>query len=112
MGADGMKIAASVAGTVITMNKLLSVHSLRARYTPEIGDLVVGRIVEVCIPPRAFNPTPTNLLLPPPGPRLALPRPDLSAAPLSPPPVIDQPPRRHPTQTHHDRRAAHPLVLR
>ncbi|KAJ5537971.1 Exosome complex component rrp4 [Penicillium frequentans] len=28
-------------------NKLLSVHPLRARYTPEIGDLVVGRIVEV-----------------------------------------------------------------
>lgn len=28
-------------------NKLLSVHPLRARYIPEIGDLVVGRIVEV-----------------------------------------------------------------
>lgn len=28
-------------------NKLLSVRPLRARYTPEIGDLVVGRIVEV-----------------------------------------------------------------
>jgi exosome complex component RRP4 len=28
-------------------NKLLSVLPLRARYTPEIGDLVVGRIVEV-----------------------------------------------------------------
>lgn len=28
-------------------NKLLSVRPLRARYTPEIGDLVVGRIIEV-----------------------------------------------------------------
>ena len=37
----------SVAGTVTRTNKLLSVRPLRARYTPEIGDLVVGRIVEV-----------------------------------------------------------------
>lgn len=36
-----------MAGTVHKTNKLLSVHPLRARYTPEIGDLVVGRIVEV-----------------------------------------------------------------
>lgn len=40
-------IIATVAGTVQKTNKLLSVTSLRARYTPEIGDLVVGRIVEV-----------------------------------------------------------------
>ncbi|KAI9854741.1 MAG: exosome non-catalytic core subunit rrp4 [Vezdaea acicularis] len=40
-------IIASVAGTVQKTNKLLSVYPLRARYTPEIGDLVVGRIVEV-----------------------------------------------------------------
>ncbi|PGH12253.1 hypothetical protein AJ80_06767 [Polytolypa hystricis UAMH7299] len=40
-------IIATVAGTVLKTNKLLSVHPLRARYTPEIGDLVVGRIVEV-----------------------------------------------------------------
>ena len=38
---------ATVAGTVQRTNKLLSVRPLRARYTPEIGDLVVGRIVEV-----------------------------------------------------------------
>ncbi len=38
---------ATVAGTVQKTNKLLSVRPLRARYTPEIGDLVVGRIVEV-----------------------------------------------------------------
>jgi exosome complex component RRP4 len=36
-----------VAGTITRTNKLLSVRPLRARYTPEIGDLVVGRIVEV-----------------------------------------------------------------
>lgn len=40
-------IIATVAGTVQMTNKLLSVHPLRARYNPEIGDLVVGRIVEV-----------------------------------------------------------------
>jgi exosome complex component RRP4 len=40
-------ILATVAGTVQKTNKLLSVRPLRARYTPEIGDLVVGRIIEV-----------------------------------------------------------------
>lgn len=40
-------ITSSVAGTVTKTNKLLSVRPLRARYTPEIGDLVVGRITEV-----------------------------------------------------------------
>ncbi|KAI9928033.1 hypothetical protein AWENTII_012301 [Aspergillus wentii] len=40
-------IIATVAGTVQKTNKLLSVTPIRARYTPEIGDLVVGRIVEV-----------------------------------------------------------------
>lgn len=40
-------ITATVAGPVRPTNKLLSVLPLRARYTPEIGDLVVGRIVEV-----------------------------------------------------------------
>jgi exosome complex component RRP4 len=41
------QIVSSVAGTLSKTNKLLSVRPLRARYTPEIGDLVVGRIVEV-----------------------------------------------------------------
>ncbi|KAI0009821.1 hypothetical protein F4779DRAFT_639923 [Xylariaceae sp. FL0662B] len=40
-------IVSSVAGTLSKTNKLLSVRPLRARYAPEIGDLVVGRIVEV-----------------------------------------------------------------
>lgn len=41
------EIVSSVAGVVQRTNKLISVQPLRARYTPEIGDLVVGRIVEV-----------------------------------------------------------------
>lgn len=40
-------ILSTLAGTVHKTNKLLSVLPLRARYTPEIGDLVVGRILEV-----------------------------------------------------------------
>src|ERR1700712_899344 len=44
---DPPQIISSVAGTLSKTNKLLSVRPLRARYTPEIGDLVVGRIIEV-----------------------------------------------------------------
>jgi len=44
---DSSTIRSTVAGTILKTNKLLSVRPLRARYTPEIGDLVVGRIVEV-----------------------------------------------------------------
>ncbi|KAL8948941.1 MAG: hypothetical protein Q9222_004906, partial [Ikaeria aurantiellina] len=40
-------ILATVSGTLLRTNKLLSISPLRARYTPEIGDLVVGRIVSV-----------------------------------------------------------------
>lgn len=40
-------IVSTVAGHLHKTNKLLSVQALRARYTPEIGDLVVGRIVSV-----------------------------------------------------------------
>jgi exosome complex component RRP4 len=36
-----------VLGTLLKTNKLLSVLPLRARYAPEIGDLVVGRVAEV-----------------------------------------------------------------
>ncbi|KAF8540791.1 hypothetical protein BDD12DRAFT_733891 [Trichophaea hybrida] len=44
---ESTSIIATVAGTVQKVNKLLSVKPLKSRYTPEIGDLVVGRIVEV-----------------------------------------------------------------
>lgn len=47
MTPETTSIIATVAGTIQKTNKLLSVRPLRARYTPEIGDLVVGRIVEV-----------------------------------------------------------------
>ncbi|CAN8106033.1 unnamed protein product [Discula destructiva] len=40
-------ITSSLAGLITRTNKLISVRPLRARYTPEVGDLVVGRIVEV-----------------------------------------------------------------
>lgn len=40
-------IRSTLAGTLQKTNKLLSVVPLRARYNPEIGDLVIGRIVEV-----------------------------------------------------------------
>lgn len=44
---DSSTIRSTLAGTLQKTNKLLSVVPLRARYTPEIGDLVIGRIVEV-----------------------------------------------------------------
>ncbi len=47
LSADTAAITSSVAGTLTRTNKLLSVRPLRARYTPEVGDLVVGRIIEV-----------------------------------------------------------------
>ena len=40
-------IHSTLAGTLQKTNKLLSIVPLRARYTPEIGDLVIGRVVEV-----------------------------------------------------------------
>ena len=45
--ADSTTIRSTLAGTLQKTNKLLSIVPLRARYTPEIGDLVIGRIVEV-----------------------------------------------------------------
>ena len=44
---DMETIRSTLAGTLQRTNKLLSITPLRARYTPEIGDLVIGRIVEV-----------------------------------------------------------------
>ncbi|KAI8084348.1 exosome component 2-like protein [Gilbertella persicaria] len=42
-------VVSSVAGTVERVNKLLSVRPLKTRYTPEIGDIVVGRVTEVAM---------------------------------------------------------------
>ncbi|KAF2719657.1 hypothetical protein K431DRAFT_304949 [Polychaeton citri CBS 116435] len=44
---DEVTIRSTLAGTLQKTNKLLSVVPLRARYNPEIGDLVIGRVVEV-----------------------------------------------------------------
>lgn len=41
------KTYSSIAGKVLRVNKLLSVMPLRGRYSPEIGDHIIGRIVEV-----------------------------------------------------------------
>ncbi|XP_057964121.1 exosome complex component RRP4 homolog [Malania oleifera] len=43
---DG-EVVATVCGIVERVNKLVYVRALRARYKPEIGDIIVGRIIEV-----------------------------------------------------------------
>uniref|UniRef100_A0A0N5A9M4 Ribosomal RNA-processing protein 4 n=1 Tax=Syphacia muris TaxID=451379 RepID=A0A0N5A9M4_9BILA len=44
---DGSQLIASVAGAVFQVNKLISVQPIKSRYNGEIGDVVIGRIVEV-----------------------------------------------------------------
>ncbi|KAL1138688.1 hypothetical protein AAG570_008750, partial [Ranatra chinensis] len=44
---DGTALRACVAGVEKRVNKLILVRPLRSRYNGEIGDVVVGRIVEV-----------------------------------------------------------------
>jgi len=41
------KLIATVSGFVERVNKLISVRALNSRYQPEVGDVVVGRILEV-----------------------------------------------------------------
>lgn len=43
--ADGLR--STLAGVVERVNKLVAVRALRARYVPEVGDVVVGRITAV-----------------------------------------------------------------
>ncbi|KAL6058318.1 Exosome complex component rrp4 [Balamuthia mandrillaris] len=43
---DG-ELIATVSGVVERVNKLVSVKALKSRYTGEVGDVVVGRIVDV-----------------------------------------------------------------
>lgn len=40
-------MVATVCGTVERLNKLITVIPHRSRYNPEIGDVVIGRVVEV-----------------------------------------------------------------
>ncbi|XP_031400501.1 exosome complex component RRP4 homolog isoform X2 [Punica granatum] len=41
------EVIATVCGVVERVNKLVYVRTLRARYKPEVGDIVVGRVIEV-----------------------------------------------------------------
>lgn len=40
------KLIASVAGSVKRVNKLICVKALKTRYNGDVGDIVVGRIIE------------------------------------------------------------------
>ncbi|XP_065342438.1 exosome complex component RRP4 [Cloeon dipterum] len=44
---EGEDLKASVAGVKEQVNKLISIKPLKSRYNGEIGDVVVGRVVEV-----------------------------------------------------------------
>ncbi|KAI9073305.1 hypothetical protein K1719_044740 [Acacia pycnantha] len=41
------EVVATVCGVVERINKLVYIRALRSRYKPEVGDIVVGRVVEV-----------------------------------------------------------------
>ncbi|CAL1362099.1 unnamed protein product [Linum trigynum] len=43
----GGEVVATLCGVVERVNKLVYVRTLRARYKPEVGDIIVGRVVEV-----------------------------------------------------------------
>eukprot|EP00884_Botryococcus_braunii_P009121 jgi/Botrbrau1/1820/Bobra.146_1s0018.1 len=43
---DG-RLRASVCGVIERVDKLVSVRAIRSRYSPELGDVVVGRVIEV-----------------------------------------------------------------
>lgn len=43
----GDKLYSSVSGVLDRVNKLVSVKALRCRYSGDIGDVVIGRILEV-----------------------------------------------------------------
>lgn len=46
MEVDG-EVVATLCGVVERVNKLVYVRPFRARYKPEIGDIIVGRVIEV-----------------------------------------------------------------
>ncbi|TVU15210.1 hypothetical protein EJB05_38717 [Eragrostis curvula] len=43
---DG-EVVATLCGVVERVNKLIYVRTLRARYKPEVGDIIVGRVIEI-----------------------------------------------------------------
>lgn len=42
-------LTATVSGVVEKVNKLVAVRPLRSRYIPEVGDVVIGRVVELAV---------------------------------------------------------------
>lgn len=49
------ELVSSVAGRVVQINKLISIHAPRARFVGETGDVVVGRIIEVQVGQRRWK---------------------------------------------------------
>lgn len=43
------EVVATLCGVVERVNKLVYVRALRARYKPEVGDIIVGRVIEVAV---------------------------------------------------------------
>ncbi|KAL6903479.1 hypothetical protein ACP4OV_004292 [Aristida adscensionis] len=41
------EVVATLCGVVERVNKLVYVRTLRARYKPEVGDIIVGRVIEI-----------------------------------------------------------------
>lgn len=41
------QVVATLCGVVERVNKLVYVRALRARYKPEVGDIIVGRVIEI-----------------------------------------------------------------
>ena len=46
--ADGKNVYSSLTGQVQKVSKLIMVKGIRQRFTAEVGDFVIGRIMEVC----------------------------------------------------------------
>lgn len=44
---NGQALTATVAGVIERVNKLIAVRPLRARYDAQVGDVVVGRVVDI-----------------------------------------------------------------
>ncbi|PWA92607.1 hypothetical protein CTI12_AA078090 [Artemisia annua] len=43
------EVVATVCGVIEHVNKLVYVFNLRARYKPEVGDIIVGRVLELAV---------------------------------------------------------------
>jgi len=45
----GDRLVATVCGVIDRVNKLITVRTLHRRYGAEVGDVVIGRVTEVCV---------------------------------------------------------------